>query len=216
MTDLTLTTHTRRIHEIVNTVLDANLAEIAPDAFVFTPAEPIPARRLAYPDADTVVWEQDGPTFEKIKRVRNWGWLRKIAHGYGEPALLHPAIGTAFHVRTWRYQPSEQGNARRSGNRVIPHDRFGELMSYRDCIFIARLSDGRYFADAWASRSVLHDSLSRWRNAQGYLVDWQDLGMHDPPTCAIGGADWQTIPTKIAEHRQRVIRERERRENDAA
>ena len=188
--DLSLSTHTSHIGAIVDLVLAAR-EECDYRAFVLTPADPIPPRTLGRADGEAI-WVQDAPTFAKVSRVSNWGWLRRHS---GE--LVHPAVGTAFTVRTWRYGKSRSLGMGGTGPTYLPHERFS------GCVFIARLEDGRYFADMWADRSVLHDALTRWRNARGYLVDWQETGMSDPPTCAIGSADWKAIPATIKANRDR-------------
>lgn len=201
MIDLSLSTHTRRIGEIVDMVLDARASQDY-RAFVLTPADPIPARRIVYDDPNrrhndysSARWHQDAPTFARVKRVSNWGWLRRQAQGLTSDALVHPAVGVTFYVRQWRYSGARHLGMNGTGPLYADHQ-------HHDPILIARLSDGRYFADAWADPSVLHDALSRWKNARGYLCDWQDAdGMHDPPTCVIGGADWKTIPDMIARRR---------------
>lgn len=131
MIDLTLRAHTARHSAIVSAVL----ARKDHRAFVF--------------GADTT----DDP-----KRVQNWGWLRRIAQCYSEPALLHPAVGTTFYVREWRYRPSDAGSGGYA--RIQKFDPITDLST-------------------------------------GIQV----------PTCAIGGLDWATIPTALAERSRRVARE---------
>lgn len=134
---------------------------------------------------------------ERAKRVQNWSWLRKQACGYYSPGLLHPVVGVTFSVHTWRYE-------RDSKRLPIP-------IEYFDPIFMARLDDGRVFADQWASTEVLYQALSRWRNARGYLCDWEHRGTLSTPACAIGGLDWKSIEPTLAEYRRRQRRERDLR-----
>lgn len=177
MTDLTLRTHTARHSAIVSAVLSRDDHR----AFVF--------------GADTT---------NDPKRVQHWGWLRRIAQGYSEPALVRPAVGTTFYVREWRYGPSRRLLSSGDPSRDV----HGLTVEKFDPIIIARLSDGRTFADQWASSTVLFDALSRWRNAHGHLVDWELSPGIQVETCAIGGLDWAAIPAALAERSRRIARER--------
>lgn len=188
MSDLTLTSHTHIRGEIVNAVLSRGDDS---RAFVFTSADPLPARRIEYSDPNrryndhsSAQWVQDSPTFTAVKRVNHWGWLRRIAQGYSEPGLVHPHAGCAFEIIQWRYGKARHLGMNGTGPLYAHHERFNPII-------IARLSDGRWFADQWADPSVMYDSLSRWRNAQGYLCSWQGIGFD--VTAAIGGLDWKSI-----------------------
>lgn len=204
MPDLTLSTSTRHLGEIVDLI---HARDCDSRAFVLTPSDPIPSRRTVFDDSSrrhddysSARWAQEGPTFARIKRVESLGWLRRVTSGYSDPGLVHPMVGCAFYVRQWRYGKVRHLGMNGTGPLHATHERF-------DPIVVARLSDGRYFADQWADPSVLFDVLSRWRNARGYLCAWHGIGFD--VTGAIGGLDWKTIPGHISEHRRRVIRERE-------
>lgn len=180
--DLSLSTITRQTIEIVNIVRNDDKR----NSFVFTPAEPIPTRKLL---SNPPRWQQDDPTFSGIRTVANFGWLRRHSAN-----IVHPLIGTAFTIKTWSY-----GEMRSGG--YLDHEHY-------DPIFIARLDDGRFFAEQWSDPMVLWDSLNRWRNVSGCTVYWQSPVSESIATCAIGGADWKTIPDIIELHRQRKQRER--------
>lgn len=178
-------------------IVDTMLSREDHDARVFTPANPLPRRWLA---SNPARWEQNGPDFTKVKTIRNWGWLRRLVSGdryLSTSGLVNPVVGTAFFVRTWRYVKSEG----RSTPMPVPTERFNPIL-------IVRLADGRLFADQWADGMVLWESLDRWRNAQGYLIDWQSPIMEGIPTCAIGGKDWDDIPVTYKEWYRRQERER--------
>lgn len=171
-------------------IISAILAREDHRSFVFTPNE-----------------DPKGPTFAKVNRVANWGWVRRIACGYGEPNLVHPIAGCAISVEQWRYGKARHLGMGSTGPLYAAHDTF-------DPIMIVRLSDGRIFADQWASADLLYESLSRWRNAGGYLASWRGIGF-DVTGC-IGGLDWQTIGGKLEDHHARIMRERRLAEERAA
>src|SRR3954447_505471 len=100
--DFTLTTQMHLLSAIVKEVRDRN------ETLMLTPNYPAPTRKLITVDG-AARWQQDGDDFAKV-RVSGMRWLRRVAGGYNEPGLVHPAVGVTFYVlhRSYSDKPGEK------------------------------------------------------------------------------------------------------------